>query len=556
MIVYKRKTSFLVLPAVLLALCFVPAGCMVGEYGVVTDNKDYYTVFYNANGGTGSMNSSVFEYGRSHSLKPNTFTMGGYTFAGWARSQDVEVEFTDRQQVADMPLDGSRRVDLYAKWGIPVPETTLAQKLAWLQANAESGGVYVCDVTADESLIPYTLSYSGRSDISVTIRGSGGQRVSLSLSSAGAMFTIGDGVTLVLDRDITLKGKSDNRNALVVVDTSSSKLVMNAGAKITGNTNPISNIASYILGGGVRIEEGGTFTMNGGEISNNQAFYGGGVFVTTGSYFNMYGGTVSRNTAKVGNEVYAYTSSPSPSYFNMHGGTVSSVNLSFSCFNMYGGTVSGGGVYVGESSSFNMYDGTVTGSTVTGVFGGGGVYINGSSFNMYGGTISGNTGEYGGGVQVYAHSYFNMYGGTVSGNTATDGGGVYVGESSYFNMHGGTVSGNTAKGNGGGVCVYGPTYLSSYFNMYSGTVSGNRATGDGGGVYVHGVDYFRISNGVVYGSDVAGNLANTAGTNATLALYDNGDYHGVAQHGIFDSNGDFTSRGDIPSTSKTIRVKN
>ena len=68
------------------------------------------------------------------------------------------------------------------------------------------------------------------------------------------------------------------------------------GGKISDNE--IDYTTSMYCGGGVY--NGGTFTMNDGEISGNKAsYYGGGVYNTTTS-FVMNGGTISGNTANDG----------------------------------------------------------------------------------------------------------------------------------------------------------------------------------------------------------------------------------------------------------------
>ena len=64
------------------------------------------------------------------------------------------------------------------------------------------------------------------------------------------------------------------------------------GGKISNNYPKDYYLSNNTFGGGVYVS-GGTFTMEGGEISNNYGFYGGGV-ATDGS-FSMSGGTISGN---------------------------------------------------------------------------------------------------------------------------------------------------------------------------------------------------------------------------------------------------------------------
>jgi hypothetical protein len=153
---------------------------------------------------------------------------------------------------------------------------------------------------------------------------------------------VGSGVTLVLDNNITLEGKSDNTSALVRVN-SGGALEMREGAKITGNTASAG-------AGGLQVGTGGTFTMNGGEISGNKTTaslgYGGGV--DTFGTFIMNGGVISGNTSSVsGGGVYVNITGGS---FTMNGGVISGNTA----------TTRGGGVYAG--GPFRIVTGKISGS--------------------------------------------------------------------------------------------------------------------------------------------------------------------------------------------------
>jgi hypothetical protein len=211
---------------------------------------------------------------------------------------------------------------LYAQWNTPivVSGTTLADKLQWLSINAASNSGYILEVTFDEELNAHNLSYSGKSNITIQLKGTGSSKV-ITLWNSGSLFSIGNGVMLILEENLILKGKNNNNASLVQVN-SGGTLIMNQGVKISGNT-----ASSYIFfGGGVYVGEGGTFTMSGGEISGNTVSGGGGVYV--GGTFTMSGGEISGNTA-------------SSSYSSSYGG---------------------GGVYVGERGTFTKSGGgTITG---------------------------------------------------------------------------------------------------------------------------------------------------------------------------------------------------
>jgi len=292
--------------------------------------------------------------------------------------------------------------------------TGLANKLAWLQSNAQSGGSYTVEVNADESIGPQTLSYSGRNNITITLRGVGSNRT-ISLSSNGSMFTVNSGVTLVLDNNITLQGRSGNINPVILVFPGGT-FRMNSGSIKNNTTN---NSREYD-GGGVAVY-GGAFIMSGGTISDNSSLCGAGVVVVganvyfgTGT-FTMSGGTISGNTA---------------------------YNLSY-----------GGGVYVGTNGSFTMSGGTISNNS----------------------TISNNDalgGAQGGGVALHGPStFFTMNNGTISGNSSYAGGGVSVITGGTFTMNGGTISGNTANYRGGGVNVWPSEVI--FRNNYPSGIFGN-----------------------------------------------------------------------------------
>jgi hypothetical protein len=229
-----------------------------------------------------------------------------------------------------------------------------------------------CIVAIGDSFTLDVVTLSSRSSSAVLIitsEGFGEKTISLSSLS------IGSGVSLVLEKDVTLEGL-DSGERLVQIG-SGGAFTMKTGSKVHGNT-----------GGGVFVD-GGTFTMSGGEISGNTVSAshfacGGGVFVSWKGTFTMSGGEISGNT----------------------------VSGSFSL---------GGGVYVYRNGTFTMSGGAISGNTASD---GGGVCVRGGMFTMSSGEISSNTAFNGGGV--YAGGTFTMSGGAISSNTASNGGGVYV----------------------------------------------------------------------------------------------------------------------------------
>ena len=213
---------------------------------------------------------------------------------------------------------------------------------------------------------------------------------------------------------------------------------------ITGN-----NAGDNDSGGGVYVEDGGSFIMNGGSITDNAAgSNGGGVYVKSGGTFKMNGGsitdntadtngggvhnrgtfemsgtaTVSGNTGSEGGGVYNY------GIFNMSGAAVIADNLAND--NTGGGGYGGGGVCnSGKSATFNMSGGEIKNNTCINLSYGGGVCNRSAKFTMTGGSITGNStsnGCSGGGVYNAGGCKFTVSGkvkisGNVMGGTITNG---------------------------------------------------------------------------------------------------------------------------------------
>ena len=75
-----------------------------------------YTVQFDANGGTGTMNDQSFTYGTAQNLTLNTFEKYGHTFAGWSKTSNGSIIYTDGQSVSNLTSTNTATVTLYAKW--------------------------------------------------------------------------------------------------------------------------------------------------------------------------------------------------------------------------------------------------------------------------------------------------------------------------------------------------------------------------------------------------------------------------------------------------------
>ena len=77
-----------------------------------------YSVRFNKNNGsaTGEMSNESYDYGESKALTTNTFSLTGYTFAGWATTSDGDVAYDDKESVSNLSSTDGAVVDLYAIW--------------------------------------------------------------------------------------------------------------------------------------------------------------------------------------------------------------------------------------------------------------------------------------------------------------------------------------------------------------------------------------------------------------------------------------------------------
>jgi uncharacterized repeat protein (TIGR02543 family) len=492
-----------------------------------------YTVRYdkNATDATGTTADSIHLYDVEKALTANGYTRTGYVFGGWnTQAGGGGTDYANGENVVNLAGTAGAVFTLYAKWvsqndlddfgsGANISNTfNVANTTQWNSAvSTISGGGneknYIINVTANFTVAGHTSNTFGNvTDVKVSIRGVGR---ALSLSSNGVILYVGNSQIVIL-RDITLQGRTSNNNNLVYVGVGGT--LITHGVKITGNGN---STTTYIEGYGGGVFMDGTFTMNGGEISNNSVYVG----------FDNAGATTN---SAFGGGVYMRRGS-----FTMNGGKIMSngAQARYKTTQAYGA-----GVYV-AGGIFTMNDGEIyenqamsQGSSGFRYANGGGVYMGGGSFTMNGGSIRNNTTK-----PYYAN-----------------GGGVYM-DGGSFTMNGGDIYGNKCDGEansfGGGVAIN--NVSSIIFTMNGGKIYGNSCIGNtgytlGGGVHQLG-GIFHITNGIIYGSNEADtSLRNiTSGAVSYAALYKSTP--ATSQYGTF--NGDtWVPSGNISGGSNTIRV--
>lgn len=398
--------------------------------------------------------------------------------------------------------------------------------VAAVQAAPEDGSKTTIKVAGDIEL-EGTISIPSGSDI--LIESSGGDVSTLSTTVENRRhFSIGSGGKLTL-KNITLDGGWDGitkeglKRSIGGVSVSDGELVLEYGATIKncsynngGGVMVISNKAQLRMedgslittclaslggsyGGGVRLDSGGTFIMNGGGITNCDisagsagAAGGAGVAIVGGpdatSTFIMNGGKIYDNVVIDDQRNY--------------GAGVLVTN--YGRFEMNDGEISGNKlIQATNAGALNGIGGGVAVVTVSALTSAGHTKIDPHHFVMKGGKISGNDAALGGGVSVWRENgSFTMNGGEISGNRASYGGGVHIDEAGKFDLEeldgvAAIINDNSAY-MGGGVSLYAfQDDIMGYtdgkdpvFTMKSGTISNNKATSreqefGGGGLYAY-----------------------------------------------------------------------
>lgn len=98
-----KRSIFLFFAIVTLAGMLAISGC---------NRPETYTVTFNANGGTGTMEAQTFTEGEAQALTRNTFTYDGYTFTGWNTVQGGSgASYPD-----GYTLTATADMTLYAQW--------------------------------------------------------------------------------------------------------------------------------------------------------------------------------------------------------------------------------------------------------------------------------------------------------------------------------------------------------------------------------------------------------------------------------------------------------
>lgn len=332
--------------------------------------------------------------------------------------------------------------------------------------------------------------------------------------SVGGTIIINSNTKLNLNGHVLKYGKDNNNQnfkgnmleiqsgTLTVVDINESGKVTGNGA-IQGRNNAEKNRST----GSLVLVNGGQFVLKSGTLKNNykgtvpkdsphksggdvsETYAGAGVYVKSGT-FTMEGGKISNN-----HTIYADAQAIAPGTINTDTGVGQELAKYYVTYKNEDGNHGyryehpagqGGGVYVSKTGTFNLKDGEISENHAGE---GGGIFVaqiwnqGNGVFKMTGGTVDSNVAHLGEGGGIYIHSGSSenkITKGNITNNTTKTtedlgGGGIYVENSGELRLENVLITNNTAKGLGGGLaaCIHGRIAV---FAVNGAIVYGNHAT--------------------------------------------------------------------------------
>jgi uncharacterized repeat protein (TIGR02543 family) len=226
-------------------------------------------VTFNANGGAGSMTAQSVR--GTAAIKSNTFTRAGYTFAGWATSQNGSVAYANGALISP-----TGAVTLYAKW-------TAISYTVTFNANGGAGSMSAMSFTAaGRTLTPNAFTRTG-----YTFAGWS--------TTAGGTATISNSASYSTPGNVTLYAVWTAINYTVTFNAN-------------GGAGTMANQTTTVVGAALRTN---TFTRTGYRFDGWATTPTGAVAYTNGA---TYGAAESRTLYAKWTAVFTVT-------FNANGGT-------------------------------------------------------------------------------------------------------------------------------------------------------------------------------------------------------------------------------------------
>ena len=325
-----------------------------------------------------------------------------------------------------------------------------------------------------------------------------------------------DSAITVKPDSLTVSGNQAAASGGGIYFASASTLELTAGDTVKNNTATTD-------GGGIAMAGiGSTLNIDGAEIKDNTSgHYGGGAYVAQKGTVNLSSGTVSGNKANdYGGGIALYSLNNNRSTFTMTGGEISNNTLTKDGDSRYGA-----GLWIHQYATVNLTAGKISGNTNASH--GGGVFVDnygvvtmGKGMEISQNHIAATSSGTGAGMYLGGSTDFTMNGGVICDNEGDTGGcgggGFHISTGTAVLDGGAIIERNTATGSGGGIVVS----SSATITVRDAVIRENRAYDNGaqgGGISATNGGTVILENGAQikdnYARDIGGGLS---GANVTI----------------------------------------
>ena len=122
--------------------------------------KAGYTVYFDPNGASNTMEEQVIGYGASIALNPNTLVREDYTFQGWSLDNSSNVDLEDEEVVTDLTLESE--ITIYAVWYYTGPVTIE-------KSVTDEAGIDISDYYSPDDLFFFSIEADDAENLPVEI---------------------------------------------------------------------------------------------------------------------------------------------------------------------------------------------------------------------------------------------------------------------------------------------------------------------------------------------------------------------------------------------------
>lgn len=259
--------------------------------------REDYSIIYDANGGSGTMEPSIFDAGRTLPLSPNTFTRDGYTFTGWSTDPNAtSATYKDGGDVTSL-ASANESITLYAVWTPTIGDmqTTSCSSLA---INSVSG---LTDSRDGQNYTVYRWPNSGTAGTSYP-SGMAGYCIMTKDLSLGYVTGGPAGNEITRGADLILTEDTSVGSGTVTARTSSQDWANDNTGKdqyANGTGGAYDNHSYYSYFAAKIICPKGWRLFNGSEADNLRSFMKNTTIVNNVPYNFYVGGQLYKNTSSI-----------------------------------------------------------------------------------------------------------------------------------------------------------------------------------------------------------------------------------------------------------------